>query len=62
MKYAISYIRTDELKYKDDRYDTFEEAEKAFNAIPEDERVDFGIAELLSDEEIKTQADKPEEV
>lgn len=54
MKYAISILRTDsdEPQYKKERYDTFEAAEKAFLAIPEDERVDFGIAEIHSPEEI----------
>lgn len=55
MKYAISILRTDsdEPQYKKERYDTFEAAEKAFLAIPEDERVDFGIAEIHTEAEIK---------
>lgn len=53
MQYAISLLRTEKLEYKKERYDTFEEAEKAFLAIPEDERVDFGIAELHTEAEIK---------
>ncbi len=63
MKYAISILRTDSdtPEYKPERYKTFEEAEKAFLAIPEEERVDFGIAEIHSPEEIAAMEAKSDE-
>jgi hypothetical protein len=61
MKYAISLLRTEKLEYKKERYNTFEEAEKAFLAIPEDERVDFGIAEIHSPEEVAAMEAAPNE-
>ena len=56
MKYAISLLRVEQPEYKAERYDTYEQAEKVFLKIPEAKRVDFGIAELLSEEEIQAQA------
>jgi len=55
MKYALSVLRVDAsegLVYLDDRYDTREEAEKALAKMPKDEQDDYGIAEVLSKEEI----------
>lgn len=52
MKYAISLLRVEQPEYKPERYDTFEEAETAFMKIPAVKRVDFGIAEIHSQEEI----------
>lgn len=63
MKYAISILRTDsdEPQYKKERYNTLEEAQKAYDAIPEDERLDFGIAEIHSPEEIAAMEAAPNE-
>jgi len=52
MKYAISLLRVDQPEYKPERYDTFEEAEVVFMKIPASKRVDFGIAQIHSPEEI----------
>lgn len=52
MKYAISLLRVEQPEYKPERYDTFEEAETAFMEIEENERMDFGIAQIHSPEEI----------
>lgn len=50
MKYAISILASNE--YQKERYETFEEAEKVYLAIPEEDRDGFGIAEVHSKEEI----------
>lgn len=63
MKYAISILKTesDAPEYKKERYNTLEEAQKAYDAIPEDERGDFGIAEIHSPEEIAAMEAAPDE-
>lgn len=58
MKYAISNLKTESPEYKAKRYSTFEEAESVYLAIPEEERKDFGIAEILTDTEIEAQAQR----
>lgn len=52
MKYAISLLRVDSPEYKPERYDSFEEAEIVFMKIPASKRIDFGIAQIHSEEEI----------
>ena len=52
MKYAISILTSETPTYEKERYSTFEEAEKAYLAIPEEERGNFGISEIHSDEEV----------
>lgn len=58
MKYAISLLRVEKPEYKKERYETFEEALKVLNKIPQKTRGDFGVAEIHTEAEVKAMEKK----
>lgn len=61
MEYRISILLSDTPTYTKDVYENISDAEKALNRIDEDERMNYGIAQILSEDEIIEQEKRIQE-